>query len=615
MSVNNKQVSIFNFSLKSILSEDDSILDRARIELLYYGLIMGACTLAALFASVYQQHLPILSITTGSLLLSVLILLKILTYRPKWRLVTHALLSVGTVINWIDIFVSLQAVDIVTVEVAILIVIFSFYVLGQKRGFIYTILNISPIIIFLLLQYFQSYHIAFQPEKVYLSTTIISVVATFILIVFIQTLFYRAFLKSVKQLQLKSIEEQALNQKYELALVKAEKSAEAKSEFLSTMSHEIRTPLNAIIGMSDLLLMSSPRVDQKENVDILKFSANNLLSIVNDVLDFNQIESGKLTIEHTRFNLVDLMKSICGSQVIAARDKGLLLKMDVDGAFIEKTLLGDTTRIAQVLFNLINNAIKFTSEGYVTVRATCLEDSKNNLVVNFSVKDTGIGISKIDLEAIFQPFKQQSISSTRQYGGTGLGLTIVKRLLELQGSKIHVASKINEGSEFSFNMTFPVSESKVATEEFAASNEEQPVILDEYENESAIRVLIAEDNPVNILLMKKLLAKWKICPTIAENGLRAVELMGSDVFDIILMDLQMPVMNGLDATVAIRRMDDCAKSNIPIIALTASALSDIKEKIYEAGMNDYVAKPFKPAELLEKIKTLVAVPSINYLAR
>ena len=261
-----------------------------------------------------------------------------------------------------------------------------------------------------------------------------------------------------------------------------------------------------------------------------------------------------------------------------------------------KVLFGDPTRITQIIFNLVSNAIKFTPQGNIWVRVTCVEDRHNTVTVNFSVRDTGIGIETENLGNIFEPFTQESLATTREYGGTGLGLAIVKRLLELQEVQMTVNSTMGYGSEFSFHMEFPVS-TEVAPEVVAVPETKQSA-----ENPlGCLRVLIAEDNMVNVMLMKKLLSKWNINPTIAENGERAVEFMQYGNFDIILMDLQMPVMNGFDASKEIRKMADPKKSGVPIIALTASALFDIKEQVYEAGMNDYVSKPFKPDDLLEKL--------------
>jgi signal transduction histidine kinase/CheY-like chemotaxis protein len=601
-------VNFFNFSVGKILSRELSILDQARIRLLYYGLLLAAVGLCALFLNVYLQNLRVMTMTTITALVAVLALFKYLTYKPHWHTISHLLVVIGTVVNMATVFVILQDVNIITIQLIILIIVFSFYMLGQNWGMFYSLLNLLPVLIFMVMQYDHNYFIDFKPEKADQSTTIIAVFANFILIIFIHSHFYSAFLKNIKQLKDNGEEQAALNIKFERAIEKAEKSSQVQSEFLSTMSHEIRTPLNAVIGMSNLLLMNNPRQDQGENLEILKFSANNLLAIVNDVLDFNKIESGKIVFEKIKFNLVDLMQNICGGQIIKAEEKGLLFKLDIDSALRRKVIFGDPTRLTQIIFNLVSNAIKFTSQGSVWVRVTCLEDRHNNIVVSFSVKDTGIGIKKENLETIFEPFTQESITTTRQYGGTGLGLAIVKRLLELQSIQMHVSSNVGTGSEFSFNMEFLVSTEVVAQpkERSTTPQQQQPVIAEAEDLGSGLRVLIAEDNPVNVMLMKKLFSKWKIIPTIAENGERAVEIVQYGNFDIILMDLQMPVMNGFDASMEIRKMTDPAKSSIPIIALTASALFDIRDQVTNAGMNDYVAKPFKPDELMEKIQNLIA---------
>ncbi|RFZ82115.1 response regulator [Mucilaginibacter terrenus] len=586
-----------------------SILDQARIRLLYYGFLLIFVALGTVFLSVYLQGLPLLTTTSGVLMVAVAALFKYLTYKPDWRTISHVLLVLASIVNLSTVFVIIQDVNIMIIQVIILVVVFSFYMLGVNWGMFYSLLNLLPVLLFLVMVYDHNYYIDFKPEKIDQATIIIGVFANFILIIFIQSHFYTAFLKNIKQLKDTGEEQAALNIKFEKAIEKAEKSSQVQSEFLSTMSHEIRTPLNAVIGMSNLLMMNNPRNDQAENLEILKFSANNLLAIVNDVLDFNKIESGKIVFEQTKFNLVELMHNICGGQIIKAEEKGLLFKLDIDSALKRKIIFGDPTRLTQIIFNLVSNAIKFTAQGSVGVRATCLEDRHNMITVGFSVKDTGIGIKKDNLENIFEPFTQESITTTRQYGGTGLGLAIVKRLLELQGLQMHVHSVVGKGSEFSFNMEFPVSTEAIAApaQKVKQGGQSELVAADNHISDVAsLRVLIAEDNPVNVMLMKKLFSKWKIVPTIAENGERAVEIVQYGNFDIILMDLQMPVMNGFDATIEIRKMPDPAKANIPIIALTASALFDIREQVTTAGMNDYVAKPFKPDELMEKIQTLVA---------
>ncbi|MBE9585070.1 response regulator [Mucilaginibacter sp. JRF] len=555
-----------------------------------------------LLISVNSKEQPGITLISAALLLSVVSMFKYLTHKADWAGISHWLLIIGTLITLGNIFVILQDVNMMTVQIIILIIIFSFYMLGYRWGIAYSLANLLPTLGFLLLQHETSYIIDFKPEKFDQSTIIICVFANFILTIFVIGHFYNAFIANIRQLKSVSDEQAQLNRKLELAMQKAEKSTHAKSEFLSTMSHEIRTPLNAVIGMTNLLLMNNPRGDQKENLDILKFSAGNLLSIVNDVLDFNKIESGKVAFENIRIDLPELLNNICGGFIIKAEEKGLLFKLDVDSRLKNKVFFGDPTRITQIIFNLVSNAIKFTQQGNVWVRATCVEDRHNTSTVLFSVKDTGIGIAQNNLEAIFEPFAQENITVTRQYGGTGLGLAIVKRLLELQGLQLNVNSKPGVGSEFSFQMEFDVSTEVIEPVE-------APKPLPDANDLSYLQVLIAEDNIVNVMLMKKLLSKWKITPTIAENGALAVQKLQYGNFDIVLMDLQMPVMDGFEAAREIRKLVDPKKANTPIIALTASALFDIQEQVYESGMNNYVSKPFKPEDLFEKMQALVSIAS------
>lgn len=595
-----KEANLFNFSIHKILCADQTILDQARIRLLYYGFWIIFVAVAGLLTTVYFQHQVLLTLIGCIVLVCIALLFKYLTYKPEWRLISHALLIMATLINLNNVYITFQKVDIITVQVILLTILFSFYMLGQRWGLIYSMVSLIPVLIFLVLQYNGNYFMPFRPEKVDQSTIIISVFANFIIIIFIHSHFYSAFLNNIKQLKETSNAQYELNSRLELAIDKAVKSSQVKSDFLSTMSHEIRTPLNAVVGMTNLMLMGNPRPDQKENLNVLKFSANNLMAIVNDVLDFNKIESGKVIFESLKFNLAELLRNICGSYELKAEEKGINFSLNIDPVLSDKILFGDTTRVTQVLTNLVSNAIKFTNKGSIWVKAYCYQNINNKITVTFTIKDTGIGIEKHNLENIFEAFTQESITTTRQYGGTGLGLAIVKRLLELQGLQIKVSSKIGEGSEFSFNMVFPV-----FNEVLLNSVNGKQLALQNSTGLNNLRMLIAEDNPVNVLLMKKLLSKWNIIPTIAENGERAVEIFQCGNFDIILMDLQMPVLNGFDAAIEIRKLPDTKKARVPIIALTAAALNDIKQQVLNAGMNDYVAKPFKPEELMEKIQNLL----------
>jgi signal transduction histidine kinase/ActR/RegA family two-component response regulator len=596
-----RKVSFFNFSIYKILSKDTPTLDKARIRMLYYGFFIVFVAVLGLFISVSAQRQTLLSMEAGILLFSTVFLFKYLTYRPHWKQISHALLVIGTLINLNNAFIALQKIDVISIQVMLLIILFSFYMLGQTWGLIYSLINIIPLMAVLLINYYGIFYTTIQPERVDQGTLIISMFANFILIMYIHSHFYGAFYNNIQELNENVEKQNELNKALEVTIKRAEKSSRIKSEFLATMSHEIRTPLNAIIGMGNVLLMSSPRRDQKENLDVLKLSANNLMAIVNDVLDFNKIESGKLAFEKIKFNVVDLIENVCGAEKIKAEDKGLIFSLKYDPLLREKTLLGDPVRLTQVLFNLVSNAVKFTKSGNVWVRASYHENAGDSVTVNFVVKDTGIGIEESDLESIFEPFTQESITTTRQYGGMGMGLAIVKRLLELQGVHMNVISSLGKGSEFSFSMELPIA----VPIGYAVTSKE----LESADSISHLKMLIAEDNPVNVLLMKKLLSRWHITPVIADNGEHVIEIAKNEDFDIILMDLQMPVMNGFDAAMEIRRFSDAKKAAIPIIALTATALTDIKEQVLNAGMNDYVSKPFKPEDLLEKIQMLVAAVS------
>lgn len=600
----NKDVGFFNFSVNKILTKDQTSLDQARIRLLYYSLWLAIIAVGAVLVNLYIEHRQILTFSTSILLVSLLILFKYLTFRPRWGIISHILLVLATMVNLTNVFITLQNVDIITAQITFLIIVFSFYMLGQTCGLFYSLVNLIPILIFLVLMFNSTYVISLKPKVVDESTKIIAICSTFIFIIFVQNYFYRAFIKNIRQLKVTAEERGNLNVELEKVLEKAEKSSQAKSEFLSTMSHEIRTPMNAVIGMTNLLMMGNPRPDQKDNLEILKFSANNLLALVNDVLDFNKIESGKVVFENIKFNLVELMQNVCGGQRLKAEEKGLNFILEIDSNLQHKHVFGDPTRLSQIIFNLVSNAIKFTHNGTVWVNVTQLENRHNMMTVDFSVKDTGIGIEKENLDAIFEPFTQESVTTTRQYGGTGLGLAIVKRLLELQKLRMSVQSQPGKGSEFSFNMEFPVATETVA-------EPAQPMVPAAVTSMGTPRVLIAEDNMVNVMLMKKLFSKWNIVPTIADNGERAIEMVQYGNFDIILMDLQMPVLNGFDAAVEIRKLPDPKKANIPIIALTASALFDIRERVFGSGMNDYVSKPFKPDELREKMQSLLSSTPIQ----
>lgn len=371
----------------------------------------------------------------------------------------------------------------------------------------------------------------------------------------------------------------------------AEQGLRAKSEFLSTMSHEIRTPLNSVIGMSHLLLKNDPRPDQVEQLDVMLFSANNLLSIVNDILDYNKIEAGKINFERTEMDLESIVRNIVSGLKSSAEDKGIELRLNIAGGLKTK-VLGDPTRTFQVITNLVHNAIKFTKKGYVEVGLLVTTQTHTTVTLNIQIKDTGIGISREKQRLIFERFTQADSSTSRRFGGTGLGLAICKRILELQHSSLQVFSEPGKGSSFFFVQTFDKSIKTVeqqAAENNAPKQDDKPF--------TGISILLVDDNPMNVMVAQKFLQRWGATIDIAVNGLEALDKLDVLKHRLVLMDLHMPVMDGYEAT---RRMRANGVT-IPVIALTANLPAEIEEQTQKCGINDIVVKPFAPDDLFRKL--------------
>ncbi|MEM9337192.1 MAG: ATP-binding protein [Bacteroidota bacterium] len=366
----------------------------------------------------------------------------------------------------------------------------------------------------------------------------------------------------------------------------AESSSKAKTHFLSVMSHEIRTPLNTVIGLSNVLQNKGLQKEEKDNIDLIHFSSNNLLAIVNDILDWSKIESGKLELEKINVDLKKLLDSVMAAGHFLARKKNLDFISEIDET-LPKWLKTDSTRLTQILNNLIGNAVKFTDRGYIKLTTKVLRKNNDVATIEFKISDTGIGMTPVQEKKIFGSFSQADPATTRKYGGTGLGLTISQKMVQLMGGEIKVSSQLGVGSSFEFQLDLPISET--AAKEV------------EIENSSVLAgksILIVDDNQLNILVAQKFLNNWSINHDKAYNGLEAVNKVSENSYDLILMDLSMPEMDGFESTIEIRRM---GYSKLPIIALTASALLDDREKIYRSGMNDLLNKPFNPLHLYEKL--------------
>ena len=386
----------------------------------------------------------------------------------------------------------------------------------------------------------------------------------------------------------------------ESATIIAENAVKAKQQFLSNMSHEIRTPMNAIIGFTKVVLKTELTTKQKEYLNAIKMSGDALIVLINDILDLAKVDAGKMTFEKRPFKMKSSIAAMLHLFETKIQEKNLKLIKEYDNK-IPDVLVGDPIRLHQIILNLVSNAVKFTSKGKIIVSVHLLHEDEDKVIIEFAVTDTGIGIPKEKTGKIFENFQQASSGTSRLYGGTGLGLAIVKQLVEPQGGSIRVRSTVNEGSTFSFTLSF---------QKTSADAELENEIMELDTEIKNIKVLVVEDIPLNQLLMKTLLDDFGFAREIAENGKIAIEKLKENDYDIILMDLQMPEMNGFEATEYIR---NTMKSKIPIIALTADVTTVDLAKCKAVGMNDYIAKPIDERLLYSKIVGILKKPKLAKL--
>jgi CheY-like chemotaxis protein/HPt (histidine-containing phosphotransfer) domain-containing protein/two-component sensor histidine kinase len=362
--------------------------------------------------------------------------------------------------------------------------------------------------------------------------------------------------------------------------------ANMQEQFLANMSHEIRTPMNSILGFTNLLKRTELNPMQREYIQNIHSAGENLLTLVNDILDLSKIEAGMMSMEETRFSLRSMVSSVGAMFIEKIREKDLKFNVHIDKD-VPDILSGDAVRLTQILVNLISNAVKFTDKGEISVYVQLLSSSETDARIKLCVKDTGIGIAPEKQSAIFERFQQAELETTRRFGGTGLGLSIVKQLIEIQGGSIRLESEPGKGSEFIVELVYTLPDLAQMYSEALAEQEEQVPL-------QKIKVLIAEDNHMNQQLIKHLMKSWSLDHFIVETGAEAVEALKHHSYSIVLMDIQMPDMDGYMATTIIRNE---LKSDVPIIAMTAHAMVGEREKCLQLGMNDYVSKPIKETVL------------------
>lgn len=482
---------------------------------------------------------------------------------------------VGTILHiYYRVFNQSVGADVVALQAIFMVIISAFYGLGKRWGAIYTVIAFASVI---LIHYIPQRFTGLHPLPVQLNDIYVAINC---LVILMSHVYFHAVLYG-------NLRES------ELLSERLAELAETKSNFLSTMSHELRTPLNSVIGIAGLLISDNADAKQREQLDVLKFSAEGLLTLINDILDINKLESGKFELEHAPFDLERLLNGIVQGMMFKVEEKGLQFNTHVDEGIKGKRFFGDSARLSQVIYNLVGNAIKFTEKGQVSLRAGVVSSIDGLYTIHFEVQDSGIGISEAQQKLIFEPFKQAAASTTRKFGGTGLGLSIVKQLVEKFGSQVHMKSELGQGSTFYFDLVLQEDTSALPAVADTAGSGEFDL--------SNLSILLAEDNMMNIFFMKQLFKRWNITADIAENGEEVIALLEDKHYDVILMDMHMPILDGMEAAKRIRQGADPVKANTYIIALTASVSDHIQTRIKDYGMNDYLPKPFQLEELREML--------------
>ncbi|WP_367864731.1 ATP-binding protein [Pedobacter sp. WC2423] len=576
----------------ALLRDKQIPLMQSRIRILTFGLILMIAllliiTIKSLLREDYKTAarlvIPISAMCSG---------LYLMFEKNNWQLAGHLfLLSLSSVI-WTNILMYTYGINLVSLQITLIIISASFYILGKNWGIVYSLAGVIPVVTHLLLTNGQNGKITVTPLQLNNSSFMLALIVNFGILITMHYEFFKSFFKS-------NSKERELNSQLQSALKEAQEATKLRADFLSSMSHELRTPLHAVIGLINILSVENPRKDQEENLAVLRFSAENLLALINDTLDFSKMNEDQITLNKSPFNLTILLQNILATFRPKAEQKKIDIRLNLDFENVPLHIIGDQTRLAQILNNLISNALKFTDNGgQVEILVATKNRTEKHILLHFAIKDSGIGIPKNKQEIIFEPFLQANNNITKRYGGTGLGLAIVKRLIGLHLSKLVLESEEHVGSAFSFEIKYELALSIVSPE---AVQLVKPAIS----TISNLNILIAEDNIINIMLLKKILDQWNCNYSLSKDGKEALDMVKTGGFDVVLMDIHMPVMDGFEASRHIRELPDVNMSKIKIIALTASSDVDIQQSFSYTYLDDYLTKPFSSQLLKEKLEGVV----------
>lgn len=562
------QPPIFNWSLKTAVAAVHGNFLKARFKIIFFLLVFSLikAIVVVIVGSIHQQDSQV--IRGGTALVLYIILAKLLLYRPSLlRPVTHIMLVTGTLIVISNVYF-VGDINIITLQFIFMMMLGSFYALGSGWGIWYSIVGASPVVFFLL---FEGKTGRGAPEELASPGFEILAILNFATIAVAHYLFFRAFQDNVR-------EKEALNAQLQTAVAEAQRLADTRVKFLSTISHELRTPLNAVIGVTELLVKEKPVERQREHLDILQSSSQDLLSLINNVLDYNKVDAAYLQLEKTAFQPAALLRQLCSVLKFKAAQKHLQLIADIDESLEDTWVNSDPTRLSQVIYNLAGNAIKFTEKGSVQISMRRVSGSTDQTIIAFSVTDTGIGIDPQHHGVVFEWFSQAETNTTRRFGGTGLGLAIVRQLLSLFSSEIQLQSTPGQGSRFSFSICFDNTPAPAKAEE-----------NNKAANLGHLKLLIADDDEVNRTILRRQLEHLDLSPVMVEDGDAAIQALLDADFDAVLLDLNMPVMDGYAATKQIRSFPDPRKAGTYLVAFTASVTD--QEHISAAGFDAYLCKP------------------------